>query len=266
MGKVMKSAPVFFAVAQVRFNPILSLSNYVPAIQEHFRRSGFPDFKKGVTMTFNLSPLIQEQKNEAQAPPSPVPIERYVFSNLDNTMNFILEQSSISFQATEYQTFEIFGGHLLQGLELLNNTVGLSFMERIGVRYLDAVMPRDSETLEQYLIPEVMGLYGKLKGQAQYSFSETQTEGPDGFVVSRTVIQRGQIGFPPDLIQMMTLKVEQRFEQFRGVHAIIDTDAFAAVRIAFDLAEAKRRLHTLHDSTDESFRGTVTEYAISAWE
>jgi len=265
MGKMMKSAPVFFTVAQVRFNPILSLSNYVPAIQEHFRRHGFPDFKKGVTMTFNLTPLVQEQKNEAQAS-GPVPIERYVFSNLDNTLNFILEQSSIAFQATEYQTFEVFGGHLLQGLELLNKTVGLSFIERIGVRYLDAVMPRESETLEQYLIPEVMGLYGKLKGQAQYSFSETQTEGRDGFVVSRTVIQRGQIGFPPDLIQLMTLKVHQRFEQFRGVHAIIDTDAFLMGRITFDLAEAKRRLHTLHDRTDESFRGTVTEYAIATWE
>jgi len=265
MGKMMRSAPVFFTVAQVRFNTILSLASYVPAIQEHFRRNGFPDFKKGVTMTFNLTPLVQEQKNEAQAP-APVPIERYVFSNLDNTMNFILEQSSIAFQATEYQTFEVFGGHLLQGLELLNKTIGLSFLERIGVRYLDAVMPRGSETLDQYLIPEVMGLYGKLKGQAQYSFSETQTEGPEGFVVSRTVIQRGQIGFPPDLIQLMTLKVQQRFEQFRGVHAIIDTDAFVMGRIAFDLAEAKRRLHTLHDRTDESFRGTVTEYAIAAWE
>ncbi|MBZ5686037.1 MAG: TIGR04255 family protein [Acidobacteriia bacterium] len=265
MGKMMKSAPVFFTVAQVRFNPILSLASYIPAIQEHFRRNGFPDFKKVVMMTFNLSPLVQEQRNEAQAP-APVPIERYVFSNLDNTMNFILEQSSIAFQATEYQTFEVFGGHLLQGLELLNKTVVLSFIERIGVRYLDAVMPRENETLEQYLIPEVMGLHGKLKGQAQYSFSETQTEGPDGFVVSRTVIQRGQIGFPPDLIQMMSLKMQQKFQQFTGAHAIIDTDAFLMGRIAFDLAEAERKLHTLHEKTHESFRETVTEYAISVWE
>ncbi len=265
MGKMMKSAPVFFTVAQIRFNPILSLSNYIPTIQEHFRKNGFPDFKKATTMTFNLAPLLQEQKSEAQTP-APVPIERYVFTNLDNTMNFILEQSSIAFQATQYETFEVFGGHLLQGLELLNKTVGLSFIERIGVRYLDAVMPRESESLNQYLIPEVMGLYGKLKGHAQYSFSETHTEGTDGSVLSRTVIQSGQIGFPPDLAQLMTLRVQRRFEQFKGVHAIVDTDAFFAGRIAFDVVEAKRRLDTLHDRTDESFRGTVTEYAIGAWE
>ena len=67
---MMKSAPVFFTVAQVRFNPILSLDSYITAIQEHFRRNGFPDFKKVVMMTFNLSPLVQEQRNEAQAPDS----------------------------------------------------------------------------------------------------------------------------------------------------------------------------------------------------
>lgn len=265
MGKMMKNAPVFFTVAQVRFNPILSLASYVPAIQEHFRRNGFPDFKKGVTMTFNLAPLVQEQKTEAQVPAT-VPVERYVFSNLDNTMNFILEQSSIAFQATEYDTFDVFCRHLLQGLALLNETAALSFIERIGVRYLDAVMPRDGETLERYLVPQVMGLYGKLKGQARYSFSETQTEGPDGFVISRTVIQQGRIGFPPDLIQLMTLNVHQKFEEFTGLHAIIDTDAFLVGRIPFDLAEAERKLNTLHDKTHWSFRETVTEDALSAWE
>ncbi len=194
-----------------------------------------------------------------------VPVERYSFSNLDNTMNFLLEESSLAFQATEYHTFEVFAGHLLQGLELLDKTVGLSFIERIGVRYLDAVMPREGETLGQYLIPEVMGLYGRLRGQTQHSFSETLTEGEDGLVVSRTVIQQGRIGFPPDLAQLMTLKVDQRFEQFTGTHAIIDTDAFFAERIPFDLAEAKRKLKMLHDRTYKSFRETVTDHAITVW-
>jgi len=106
-------------------------------IQEHFRKDGFPDFKRGLAMTFNLAPLLQDQKDEAQAPPT-VPVERYSFSNLSNTMNFLLEQSSLTLQATEYHTFDVFAEHLLRRLEFLHKTVGLSYIERIGVRYLDA--------------------------------------------------------------------------------------------------------------------------------
>lgn len=216
-------------------------------------------------MTLNLAPLLQEQNAEGQQVPTTTPVERYLFSNPENTKNFLLDQSALAFQATEYDIFETFASHLLQGLDLLNKTVGLSFIERIGVRYLDAVIPREGETLSEYLIPEVMGLYGKLKGTVQHSFSETLTRGEEGSVVSRTVIQQGQIGFPPDLVQSMTLKVAQRFMQSEGMHAIIDTDGFYMERVPFDLAEAKRKLTVLHDRIDRSFRATVTEHALAVW-
>jgi uncharacterized protein (TIGR04255 family) len=267
MGKVMKNAPVYFTIAQIRYNPILSLSTYIPVIQEHFRKDGFPDFKSGVTMTLNLTPMLQDQNAEGQ-PPAPTRVERYIFSNRENTKNFLLEQGSLAFQATEYETFETFARNLLQGLDFLNKTVGLSFIERIGVRYLDAVIPRAGEMLSQYLIPEVMGLCGKLKGDVQHSFSETLTRIEDGSLVSRTVIQQGQggqIGFPPDLMPLLTLKVAQRFMQVTGLHAIIDTDAFHSERTNFDLAEAKRKLTILHDSITTSFRASTTEHARTVW-
>jgi uncharacterized protein (TIGR04255 family) len=267
MGKRMNNAPVYFTIAQVRYNPILSLSTYIPALQEHFRKHGFPDFKRGVTMTLNLTPLLQDQNAEGQ-PPTPVPVERYIFSNLENTKNLLIEQGSLAFQATEYDTFETFARNLLEALDLLNKTVGLSFIERIGVRYLDAVIPLAGETLNQYLIPEVMGLCGKLKGNIQHSFSETLTQGEDGSVISRTVIQQGQngqIGFPPDLLQSMGMKVPQRLMQVNGLHAIIDTDAFYVERTSFDLAEAKRKLMALHDRIGMSFRASVTEHALAVW-
>jgi uncharacterized protein (TIGR04255 family) len=267
MGKRINNAPVYFAITQVRYNPILSLSTYIPALQEHFRKHGFPDFKRGVTMTLNLTPLLQDQSAEGQ-PPTPTPVERYIFSNLENTKNFLIEQGALAFQTTEYDTFETFVGKLLEGLELLNKTVGLSFIERIGVRYLDAVVPRAGETLSQYLIPEVMGLCGKMKGDIQHSFSETLIQGEDGSVISRTVIQQGQnaqIGFPPDLLPSTSLKVKPRFAQVSGLHAIIDTDAFYMGRVSFDLAETKRKLTVLHERIGTSFRASITEHALAVW-
>lgn len=261
MGQQLKNAPLYFTVAQVRYNPVLSLPSYISQIQEYFRKHNFPDFKRAVTMALNL-PLLQSP--EAQQPTTQQ-IERYTFSNLENTKNFNLEQNALSFQTTKYVTFEQFASDLKDGLEIVNKVVGLSFVERIGIRYLDAVMPREGENLDHYLIPEVVGLCQKLSGKTQYSFSETLTQCDDDSVLSRTVIQDGRLGFPPDIMPAMTLNVEERFRQFSGMHAVIDADAFCSERISFDLMEVMKKLDALHKRTSASFQATITEHARTVW-
>jgi uncharacterized protein (TIGR04255 family) len=263
MGQQMKNAPVYFTIAQVRFNPVLSLSTFIPAIQESFRKRRYPDFKKAVAFTFNFAlPAVAE--SEAPIPP-PRPLERYIFSDTDNTENFLLDESSLSFQATKYETFEKFSAQLLESLDFVHQSVGgLSYIDRIGVRYLDAVRPREGEKLDQYLIPEVTGLYGKLSGQIHHAFSETLVTDNDGSLVSRAVIQEGQIGLPPDLL-MNGLKIAKPFSEYHNLHAVLDTDAFYPERSSFDLGEIRRRLAILHGKTSVAFYSSVTPYALSTW-
>jgi uncharacterized protein (TIGR04255 family) len=56
MARKMTHAPVYFAIIQARFNPILALDSYAPQIQEHFRKHGFPDAQRGALAAFNLNP------------------------------------------------------------------------------------------------------------------------------------------------------------------------------------------------------------------
>ena len=263
MSPRMKNAPVYFTIAQVRFNPILSLATFIPGIQENLRKHGFADFKKAVAMTFTFPPVVNKEA-ESQVPPAQ-PVERFLFADTENTQNFILEHGALSFQSTKYEVFEKFSDELMKGVELLDQMVGgLSFVERIGLRYLDAVVPRAGENLSQYLIPEALGLYGRLKGQTKHTFSETMAESSEGSVISRAIIQEGQIGFPPDLL-LNQPKIAQSFTSFNGVHAILDTDAFLAERIPFDVSEVKKRLGALHDRINEVFRALVTQHALDAW-
>ena len=44
MGKLSK-APVFFTLAQMRFNPVLGMEPLLPALQDAFRKQGFPDYE-----------------------------------------------------------------------------------------------------------------------------------------------------------------------------------------------------------------------------
>jgi uncharacterized protein (TIGR04255 family) len=263
MSRQMKNAPVYFTIAQVRFNPILSLSTFIPGIQEDFRKHHFADFKKSVAMTFAFAPVVNKE-TENQMPPAQ-PLERYVFSDTANTQNFLLEYGALSFQSTRYEIFETFVAELMNGLGLLDQMVGgLSFVERVGLRYLDAVIPREGETLDQYLIPEALGLYGRLKGRTKHTFSETMAESSEGSLISRAVVQEGPVGFPPDLL-LNELKITQSFANFNGMHAILDTDAFIAERMPFNLGEVKKRLGVLHDRINEAFRALVTPHALDVW-
>jgi uncharacterized protein (TIGR04255 family) len=122
MSSQMKNAPVYLTIAQVRFNPILSAPTFIPGIQDNFRKHGFSDFKKAVTMTFAFSPASNKD-SESQMPP-PQPVERFLFSDISNTQNFQLDQGSLSFQSTKYEVFERFATELTKGLQMVDKMVG----------------------------------------------------------------------------------------------------------------------------------------------
>lgn len=257
MAGKMKNAPIYFAIEQVRFNPILSLETYLPDIQEKFRKAGYPGFKKAFAMAFNMATIAEGDANPEKA-------SRYVFSNLNESAGFILEQNALSFQTTDYDTYNTFSSELFQGLEFLHQVVNLSFFERVGIRFLDVVKPLDGETIPQYLIPEVLGLYGRLEGDTVHSFSESMNRIKIGSLISRIILQDAPLRLPPDL-HPIGLQVAPRFAKINGTHAVIDTDAFYDTREAFNINVIKNHLEILHDEITKIFRIVATEYALNIW-
>ncbi len=269
MGTKLNNAPVFFTIAQIQHNQILALDSFIPKIQDDMRKAGYPDFSQSLQLTFNLLPTPQGESAQPSQNVQPVQIKRYQFCNLASTSGFILQQNSLSFQTTEYDTFDPFIEVLFEGLGILNGAVdGLSFTDRIGLRYLNAVVPSSGENLENYLVPELMGLPGRLKNTGfAYSFTEALIVIPDvGHVTSRTIIQQpGPIGFPQEL-RPDPLKLSQRFAQIDQEHAIIDTDGSHLGREPYSAESIQRTLSRLHDEIEESFIATVTSHARKSWQ
>jgi uncharacterized protein (TIGR04255 family) len=263
MGIKMKNAPVYFTVTQVRFNAVLNLENYLPAIQDRMRAEHFTDYKREVLQRFALP--IGGGDAEQIAAPNMLPQTRYTFGNTDGTSGFILDNNSLSFQTTDYDTFEAFSKNILNGLSILHEALKLDFTERVGLRYLDAVLPKtEKESLSDYLAPEVLGLSQKLNGQLAHSVSETVSFSSVSQLVSRVIIQNGRVGLPPELTAGAP-KVNSRFTQPEGPHAILDTDAFYEQREGFDLSRLETSLSALHDEILKSFKVTVTPHAIKTW-
>ncbi len=264
MGQKLKDAPVYFTIAQVRFNPILSLKTFMPSVQEQMRKAGYSDYRQSFTVAVNIQLVASAEPQ--QTPPPLLQTDRYVFSNMENTRGFILQQNSLSFQATDYDTYELLSSEFLKGLEIVNNAVELNFSERVGIRYLDAVAPKKGDEISQYLVPEVMGIAARLEGSALvHSFSETvaRIHGV-GQVVCRTIMRIGPLGFPPDL-QPDGLKLMERFQKINELHAIMDTDGAFDGREPFNIGTVKARLDDLHKEISAVFYATITEYAISVW-
>lgn len=264
MGKKMKNAPVYFTVAQVRFNPVLNIEGYLSTIQDRMRIARFPDFKR-----VDLNQLIMQfgSASDGGQPPAPVfvPQSHCVFGNREGTTEFILQTNALTLQTTAYETFPIFLDIFLKGLKIVDDVLQLDFTERIGLRYLDAILPKETESLSDYLTVEVLGLSQKLDRNVLHSFHETVSSNLNGQLVSRVIIQQGCVGLPPD-ISALAPRVDSRFTQKEGWHAVVDTDSFIEQREPLDFQNIESKLTALHDEIIRSFKATVTPYAFSVWE
>lgn len=260
MGKKWKNAPVMYTVAQVRFNQILSIESFVPNIQEKLRSIGFPDYRKEVLNTFSIA--LGQPETSA---PVVQAIPRFAFGDIKGTSGFTLESNALSFQATDYDIFESFLDQFLTVLSIINDNVNFSFVERVGVRYLDAVTPSQNETLADYLLPEVLGLTFKLNGNITHSYTETVSTSSVGGLIARTIIQDTNISLPPELAQT-SYQIKPIFSKFKGLHAVIDTDGYNETRSAFDITSIGKTLNDLHEEIVKSFKSVATKHALSIWE
>jgi len=258
MGDPLKNPPVYFTVAQVRFNPILKLADFLPAIQEGFRQARFSDFVKhaGVGIKINVQ--------DGRAIPMPQQIERFAFGNAAKTHCFLLDEDSLTYQSTDYGRFETFSEQFLTGLERIHSIVQLDFVERVGLRYLDRVAPLADESLSKYLVPEALGLGSRLSGTSVHSFCESLTEHSGMKLLSRTMTRTGPIAFPPDLLSM-GLEVGKRFQAQQGLHAILDNDGFHDGREPYSMDSVRKHLVTIHEVIRKTFRLIATEYAFKKW-
>jgi uncharacterized protein (TIGR04255 family) len=261
VGKKLTHAPVYFTVAEVRFSPVLSLESYVPKIQEHLRRLGYPAYQAAEVLTLKVIAA------EAAAGASPISqrLPRHVFMDIGKTAAFVLTSSALSFHTTQYDVFETFLREVTKGLDVVHETVTLAYTDRIGIRYLDAVLPGAGEAIDRYLIPEVLGLSAKSGGILEQSFSETRRRLPNGQLIARCLIRNGRVGLPGDL-QTVGLTLPERVTLFDGAHASLDTDAYFQGRESFATNTVQEHLDSLHNEIAAAFRSTVTNHALTAWE
>lgn len=140
----------------------------------------------------------------------------------------------------------------------------MAYVERIGLRYLDAIVPTKNDTLEQYLNPSLLGFSANLEGHLNHSFTETVTVIENGNLVARAVITDGALALSPDLISLQ-LELQPRFKDIDSRNAVVDTDYFVVERNNFELEKIENQLVKAHDIITNAFNVSVTDYAREIW-
>lgn len=265
MTERMSNAPVYYALAQAHFNPVAAMSKYVDQIQDRLRREGYPLFEpQQVTHLVLPAPGLAQQ-----AEPQIAHTVLWLITRSDRTAGFILAPSAITYHTTHYDTHNEFIPELLRGLAAVHEVVTLDHVSRLGLRYLDAVLPRAGERVEQYL---VSGLHGiEFNAALRYRLTEsvfgTETGPlvPVGTLVTRVYRSTAPLGFPPDM-QPNGLVIHPKFEvREPREHAVIDTDHFAEGRMPIDTDKLSEQLLSLHATINSVFRATTTDHARSVW-
>lgn len=265
MSERMSNAPVYYALAQAHFNPVAAMSKYVDQIQDRLRREGYPLFEPQQVTHLVVPGPGQVQ----QAEPQITHTVFWLIARSDRTAGFILAPTAITYHTTRYDTHNDFIPELLRGLAVVHEVATLDHVTRLGLRYLDAVLPRAGESVEQYLVGGLHGI--EFNAPQRYRLTESVFETnsgplvPTGTLVTRVHRMTALLGFPPDL-QPYGLRINPKFElKEPRPHAVIDTDHFVEGRMPIDTDKLKAQVLSLHATIKSVFAVTTTDHARNAW-
>lgn len=256
------NAPLAYVLAEVRTEMLSDLNDYQSSIAKQLRQD-YPIQRK-----MNLSRLVatgtqivfeQEQDNA------------WEFASPDNKTAVILRTNGIVLHATSYTNSEEFLGRLNRVLTVFSEIPSI-YVNRLGIRYIDFVLPSEGETPEDYINEKLNPDLGLSDGREGYAATNIASYPMEiGLLNIRYMRGRGQPSLPPDL-GMLTLEPSHLMRtglvSETQPTAILDTDRiieFSPVE-KMDIAKAHELFTTMRGDIRRAFREcAITEHAKKIW-
>ncbi|MGH1448793.1 MAG: TIGR04255 family protein [Pseudomonadaceae bacterium] len=265
MTPPLSKPPVYYALAQARFNPVAAMGDYADKIQDRLRRKGYT-----VLETEQLQGFELQLGGALDAVPSKrsKSIQHWFITKADRSCGYVLGEDFLTFQSTSYENHQDFFENLVIGIEIVDEVVQLEAISRLGIRYLDAILPKENELVKSYLVDGIHGIAidgAKRKFSAWESIFETRCAGHTGTLVTKVYKAFGKVGFPSDLVAK-SVQLLPRFQLAQDIdHAVIDMDHYLDAVFTARKEELLPALYELHEAINLSFHAIATPYAFDAW-
>jgi len=184
--------PIALVLCQIRFSGIMAMeATYLPEIQARLRSIGFKVNASGQIAQFLMTPQGPQTQTA----------KHYEFQNLERTESVVICQEFVTYQATKYVCFKDFLGRLLEVVEQVRAVTNGLTVERLGLRYIDAIVPKAGETWQLYVQPGLGGIASRAfkapsEEQVHQILAETAV---GGTMVIRVLSNTKGVPLPPDI-------------------------------------------------------------------
>jgi uncharacterized protein (TIGR04255 family) len=250
--------PLTLVLCQVRFSRIRKMRDFLPDIQDRLRRIGFPE---------DASTTLQRIRFEPGKQPELVPTPHDEFRSKDGTWGVVLAEDMLALATTRYDRYHGFAETLRKVLEIVDGVASLKegSILRLGLRYVDVIVPGNGESWRDYLRPSLHGPTSEIfRSDQPYINLEFHGETPHGRMTIR-ISQNSQQGVvPPDaLVKPMRFRRDYPEGQLL---TLVDTDHYLDQPRDFTIPDLLGTLDRLHqDSSRVFFDSLITDHALRAW-
>jgi uncharacterized protein (TIGR04255 family) len=260
-----KNAPLAYVVADIAISPYMTIAKHVPAFQERLRPN-FPRTLESVTLRADSS------QAQASVAPALLPEQVWHFIASPPQIGIALSTRSISLHVTTYSDYEEFESNLAMILAAFSDTVPNAFVERIGLRFIDLIVPSRGKKIRDYLDPSLHGFV------PQGAVSETQTivgtshrfkEG--AMNISLHVKLPSGSNFPANiaLLPLAPAEIVNRSisnSMIQSELGCIDIDRYVEPRTRFDANAILQSLRLMHRDQSNAFKAMISKLATKEWE
>lgn len=259
----LPNAPLAYVLAQVRFEPFLEIEKYIPTLQTSLRKC-YPRFLQAEQVIFQILPQPEEKPHRGQ----PASLLRWEFGSGSNHAGVIMQRDSLVFHVTAYETHEQFG----QAWRWVMNQVGSHipdlFVNRIGLRYVDFIVPNADETPEDYVIDRLRcDPTPGIPYQHHQGLTLAEYRLKTGFLAVRYSRGIGRPTLPPDLseLSLQPSAIMQRVVADHQPTAVLDIDRFMTLGAVYDAEALANQFGQMHEETSAVFKVLTTDHAHAVW-
>lgn len=264
-----KNPPLAYVVAELAISAHYGLAARIPALQESLR-DRYP-------RTSELSEILITNVFVPQPPNTALPLpqspqQRWHLLDTDNTRAVDVSHRAIGLHATVYEDSTDFLERWERVLTAIEQSGADVFVERIGLRYVDMIVPSDGYTTADYLVASLRGPSPLANAQVHSSIWAF------GFAIDGTMIQvrtatPAPVGLllPPNLsavaLQMpKVLLAAQANVAAQKPIGWIDTDAGRDVRRPLRASELLPIYADVHRQMSLAFQSLLSDHARREWE
>lgn len=256
----LKNAPVVYVLCQIRFSPVEKMATYIPEIQEAFRAE-YPNFEpeqlSGVTFAPNALPALLPNE------------KRWRFETRNSRTGFILSTNQLITHTTEYIDSDNFRERIVQAFEAIHRTAKLSFIQRIGLRYVDLITADDNESVDDYIDKSLIGFRPAVLGLVpdvtqQFLRARSQVHGSPGTLLVKVSRAKHGSELPAELLPV-SLEMSRKPSPDRD-SIFLDWDHYVdQINLDPDPNVLASTLRELKAPITEIFKAAVTDHAVRRW-